>query len=225
MTTTRNMTNPRRPHHAGRGGARAGERGFALVALMAVMFVLALAITAAAPSMRQQSQRELEKEAIARGEEVVEAIAQFTRAMGRLPTSMDELVKGITPPGTIKTIYLLRKSAAHDPLSGKGEWKVVRPGDRVFTDFTLEVIKYNGGTPPQPRLYREFAQYGQQPAGGIVNLKTDKDGDDDAPGGEDNAPNGSGPFIGVASRSRRKSVLHYYGIERHDQWVFTPVYR
>ena len=85
------------------------------------------------------------------------------------------------------------------------------------------MVKYNGGTPPQPRLYPAFAQYGQQPAGGIVDLK--KDGDDDAPGGEDNEPNASGPFIGVVSRSRRKSVLHYYGIERHDRWVFTPVYR
>ncbi|MCA1616485.1 MAG: hypothetical protein LC800_20800 [Acidobacteria bacterium] len=222
MTTTRKSSR-RRQRAAGRD-ARAGERGFALVALLAVMFVLALAVTAAAPSMRQQSMRELEKESIARGEEVVEAIAQFTRAMGRLPTSMDELVKGYTPPGgSIKTVYPLRKSAARDPLSIKGEWKTVQPADRVFTDFTLEVIKYNGGTPPQPIRYREFAQYGQQ-NGGIINLKTDDD-DDDAPGGEDNAPSASGPFVGVVSRSRRKSVLHYYGIERHDQWVFTPVYR
>jgi type II secretory pathway pseudopilin PulG len=226
MTTIRSNANRRAPRHAATGGARAGERGFALVALLAVMFVLALAITAAAPAMRQQSMRELEKESIARGEEVVEAIAQFTRAMGRLPTSMDELVKGYTPPqGGFKTIYPLRKSAARDPLSSKGEWKLIHQTDRVFTDFSLEVIKYNGGTPPQPRLYRDFAQFGQQPAGGIVNLKTADDDEDDAPGGEDNEPNASGPFIGVASRSRRKSVLHYYGIERHDRWVFTPVYR
>ncbi|MDT7604929.1 MAG: hypothetical protein QOF61_2926, partial [Acidobacteriota bacterium] len=26
-------------------------------------------------------------------------------------------------------------------------------------------------------------------------------------------------------RSRRKSVLTYYGIERHDRWIFTPAYR
>lgn len=221
MTTIRRTSPRRRRAH---GGARGGERGFALVALLAVMFVLALAVTAAAPSMRQQALREMEKESIARGEEVVEAIARYTALMGRLPTSMDDLVKGITPPGTIKTVYLLRQSAARDPLSSKGEWKLVRQTDRVFTDFTLEVIKYNGGTPPQPRLYPAFAQFGQQPAGGLVNFKTDED-KDEAPGGEDNEPNASGPFIGVASRSRRPSVLHYYGIERHDQWVFTPVYR
>ena len=220
MTMTTRKTNPRR--HAALV-ARAGERGFALVALLAVMFVLALAITAAAPSMRQQAQRELEKESIARGEEVVQAIADYTALMGRLPTSMDDLVKGITPPGSIKTIYLLRKSAAHDPLSSKGEWKLVHQTDRVFTDFTLAVVKYNGGTPPRQRIYPRFPVQ-QQAVGGLVDLKN-VDGDDDAPGGEDNEANASGPFIGVVSRSRRKSVLHYYGIERHDRWVFTPVYR
>jgi hypothetical protein len=35
----------------------------------------------------------------------------------------------------------------------------------------------------------------------------------------------SGPFVGVASRSRKDSVLTYYGIERHDQWIFTPLFR
>ena len=35
----------------------------------------------------------------------------------------------------------------------------------------------------------------------------------------------TGPFVGVASRSRRDSVLTFYGIERHDQWIFTPLFR
>ena len=35
----------------------------------------------------------------------------------------------------------------------------------------------------------------------------------------------TGPFVGVASRSKRESVLTYYGIERHDQWIFTPLFR
>ena len=35
----------------------------------------------------------------------------------------------------------------------------------------------------------------------------------------------TGPFVGVASRSRRDSVLTFYGIERHDGWIFTPLFR
>jgi type II secretory pathway pseudopilin PulG len=199
---------------------RAGERGYALVALIAVCTILALALTAAAPRLAQQAQREREKESIARGEEVVDAIAAYTATMGRLPNSMDDLVKGITPPGSIKTIYILRREAATDPLSSSGEWKLVRANDRAFIDFQVAVAKYNGGVLPQQVIYKSFTPP-QAAVTGILDLKKEEE----PPGGEDNEPNGTGPFIGVVSRSRRKSVLAYYGIERHDRWVFTPAYR
>ena len=203
----------------------AREGGYALVALLALMAIIAIVVTSAAPRMQQQAQRELEKEAIARGEEVAEAIYWFSRSMGRLPTSMDELVSGFTPPGSFKTVYLLRKSAARDPLATTrdGEWKLVRQNDRVFADFTVAVAKYNGGALPAPRIYPGFMGAQQQAVTGLVDLKRDED--DEPPGGEDTESNVSGPFIGVASRSRRKSVLHYYGVERHDRWVFTPLFR
>lgn len=204
---------------------RAGERGYTLVALIAVCTILALALTAAAPSLKQQAQREREKESIARGEEVAEAIFLYTQLMGHPPTSMDDLTKGVTPPGTIKTIQILRREAAVDPLSSKGEWKLVRANDKAFIEFQAALAKYNGGVLPQQFVYKGFAA---PPATvtGLVNLN-DKDGkgDDDAPGGEDTESNTSGPFIGVVSRSRHKSVLTYYGIGRHDRWIFTPAYR
>ncbi|HEX7957943.1 MAG TPA: type II secretion system protein, partial [Pyrinomonadaceae bacterium] len=68
------MTARRRQDCAG-----ARERGYALVALLAMMTILALAVTAAAPVVRQQTQRERELEAIRRGEEVSEAIRQYVR--------------------------------------------------------------------------------------------------------------------------------------------------
>jgi hypothetical protein len=33
------------------------------------------------------------------------------------------------------------------------------------------------------------------------------------------------PFIGVASQSRMRSVVTYYGIENHSKWIFTPMFR
>jgi hypothetical protein len=48
---------------------------------------------------------------------------------------------------------------------------------------------------------------------------------DTAPGGEDNSESPSGPFVGVSSRSQRNSVITYFGIDRHDQWIFTPLFR
>src|SRR5215207_6922290 len=89
-TRQRNATaRPRRP-----GRRRRRERGYALVALLALMTVLAISLMAVAPSIRQQSRRELEKEAIARGEEVAEAIRKWIHYKGTPPTSMDELVEG-----------------------------------------------------------------------------------------------------------------------------------
>ena len=222
------MTSSRkRPHapaaapHTDAAHARDGERGYTLVALLAVMAILALVLTEAAPSLQQQAQREREQEAIARGEEVAEAIYLYTRAMGHLPTSMDDLTKGITPPGSIKTIYILRREAARDPLSSSGEWKLVRANDKAFMEFQAALAKYCGGAlPTQQFIYKGFAV----PQTTITNL-VDLKKDEEPPGGEDTEPNGSGPFIGVVSRSRRKSVLTYYGIERHDRWIFTPAYR
>ena len=210
---------------------REGERGYTLVALLAMMTILALILSTAAPSMRQQSQRELEKESIARGEEVAEAIALYVNYKAKetglgtvqLPTSMDDLLKGVAPfPGAIKKISILRPEAARDPLSSSGEWKLVAAKDRAFIDFQQAVMKYNNGQ--IPITHDSLLQNGGfvSQITGLNNLKTEEDA---APGGEDTTANTSGPFIGVVSRSRRKSVLTYYGIERHDRWVFTPIFR
>src|ERR1051325_8977548 len=80
---------------------RRSEGGYTLVALLAMMTVLALFAMAAAPSVQQQAQREREKEAIFRGEQVADAIRAYyiyragtLRAVGpqALPSSMDQLL-------------------------------------------------------------------------------------------------------------------------------------
>ncbi|MCA1566442.1 MAG: type II secretion system GspH family protein [Acidobacteria bacterium] len=217
-----------------RGGAvapRGGERGYTLVALLALMSILALSLTAAAPRLRQQAVRNLEREAIARGEEVAEAIALYRHAKGTPPKSMDELLEGVEPfPGAFKKIQILRKAAARDPLNDDGEWKLIRPDDRAFLDFKQSVLKYNGGIPPVTSArYKAFEPLGAISGGAIIGLDNDKDDKRDAADArcdlDTSANETATPFIGVASRSRCPSVITYYGIERHDRWVFTPVYR
>src|SRR5713226_2647222 len=99
-----------------------GENGYALVALLAVMSLLALFAMAAASNVQQQNQREREKEAIFRGEQVADAIRLYYRSKGAqgvnsLPTSMDQLLDGIQIPGRTKKLQILRTAAAKDPLS------------------------------------------------------------------------------------------------------------
>lgn len=194
------------------------EGGYTLVALLAVMSIMALMLTAAVPSIRQQARRSLEAEAIWRGEQVAEAIRLYARAHnGQLPTSIEQLLEG-NPVGS-KRVQILRPVAARDPLSSTGEWKLVRPNDPVLAKFQAAVTIYAGGRTPPTR--DPVIQNFQRRISNILDLGSGEA----APGGEDDSTNSSGPFIGVASRSRQGSVITYYGIERHDQWVFTPLFR
>jgi type II secretory pathway pseudopilin PulG len=208
---------------------RSGEAGYTLIAMLALMTLLALFAMAAAPSIMQQAQREREKEAIFRGEQVADAIRLFYKGKGirgdaGLPTSIDQLLEGVQLPGRTKKIQILRQSAARDPLSSSGEWTLIAPRTSPLTDFERSVMLYAGlVTPPTP-IDRQIADLQIVSAPlltGLVNTGTTTS----AGGGENTSQSSSGPFVGVASRSKRNSVLAYYGIEEHDQWIFTPLFR
>ena len=211
---------------------RRSEGGYTLVALLAMMTVVALFAMAVAPSARQQSQRELEKEAIFRGEQVADAIRDYykyragttgNRSDQALPTSMDQLLEGIPVVGGSKKRQILRPSAARDPLTIEGEWRFVLPRTDSLVDFQQSIMFYAGNIIPttQDPQIAQLQQFAVPRIESITNLgiasspRNTSSFDDDA----------SGPFVGVASRSRRDSVLTYYGIERHDQWIFTPLFR
>lgn len=208
----------------GRIHDESSDRGYALVALLVFMSLLALFALAAAPQVQQQAQREREKEAIFRGQQVADAIAAYYAFKGRqgvnsLPTSIDQLLEGI-PRGTQK-IQILRVEAARDPLSTSREWRLINPTSQDFARYITSLTTYIGGSPPPPS--RDF--------GALANLiprvtdVIDTNSKSTAPGGEDSSDNTSGPFLGVASRSRRNSVITFYGIDRHDEWIFTPLFR
>jgi type II secretory pathway pseudopilin PulG len=211
---------------------RRSEGGYTLVALLAMMTVLALFAMAAAPSLQQQTLREREQEAIFRGEQVADAIAAYyryrsstQRAIGpqALPTSMDQLLEGIPIPGGSKKRQILRASAARDPLTIEGEWRYILPRTDALVDFQQSIMFYTNNVIPAARdpqiaQLQQFAVPQIVSTGALGGLSGTRDSssvDDDA----------TGPFVGVASRSKRDSVLTYYGIEREEQWIFTPLFR
>jgi len=206
--------------------ARPRESGYTLVALLALMTVLAIIAAAAAPNLRRQAQRESEVEAIFRGEQVANAIrAYYAAQQGRtqrgeawLPTSMDQLLEGI-PSGT-KKVQVLRASAARDPLTADGEWRLVRPRSGPLADFQQSLMRYTENVRPttnDPQLQQVelvmappvIASLGISTAGSSSFDEGDSDG----------------PFIGVSSRSKNSSLIYYYGIDHHNEWVFTPLFR
>lgn len=199
---------------------RKSESGMTLLAVMAMMTVFAIGLLAVAPSIHQEVQREKELEAIRRGEEVAEAIRQYVTFYqgNRLPNSIDDLLEGL-PQGTKKR-QILRVSAAVDPLSEDGKWRLIKADIDSISGFARQVQNYNNGllpSNPSP-IFDRYALV-------LVNsLMTDLDSDDEADEDFDVVTENT-PFIGVASQSRSKSVIAYYGIENHSKWIFTPLFR
>jgi type II secretory pathway pseudopilin PulG len=197
------------------------ESGMTLIAVMAVMTLFAIALLAVAPSVQQEIQREKEVEAIRRGEEVAEAIRQYVVYYRgtRLPNSIDDLLDGL-PQGTKKR-QILRTSAAIDPLSEDGKWRLIKADPQTLGAFAKRVRDYNGGTlpsNPSPILDRYSVI--------ILNaINADTQSDSTEPDDDFEVLTENTPFIGVASQSKSSSVLAYYGIENHSKWVFTPLFR
>jgi type II secretory pathway pseudopilin PulG len=206
---------------------RPKEGGYTLVALLALMTVLALFALAAAPGIRQQAQREREIETIFRGEEIADAIRIYYSAQLRtrglsgdnaLPTSIDQLLEGI-PTGT-KKVQILRASAAHDPISASGEWNLVRPRSTQLADFQQSIMLFADNVKPathDPELQRAESVLSLTV---LPTLGLSSSGSPSSSG-----DNSSGPFIGVTPDSNNKSVINYYGIDHHDGWIFTPLFR
>jgi len=212
----------------GRRAAAGRERGYALIALLVVMTVLMIMTMAAAPSIRQQSRRNLELEAIARGEEVAEAIRNYIRLhpTHQPPTSMEELLEGVAPAGRTKKTQVLRASAARDPLSESGEWRTIKPRDEAMVQFVRSLAEYGEGKLPNATSDPALAPIAAtlpRVNNLVIGLGGSSTSGSDS--GDDESLSSRGPFIGVASRSRRESVVTYYGIDHHNDWVFTPFYR
>lgn len=193
-----------------------------LLAVMAAMVIFAIALLAVAPTVQQAVQREKELEAIRRGEEVAAAIRQYVEFHkgAKLPTTMDDLLEGL-PQGTKKR-QILRPSAAVDPLSTDGQWRLISPETQAFINFGKRVQIYNNGLLPS-NSSRVFDKYAL-PLVNLINTQSETELTE-ADESEIEIITSNTPFIGVASQSRSKSVIAYYGIENHSKWIFTPLFR
>jgi type II secretory pathway pseudopilin PulG len=207
------------------------EAGYTLVALLGMMTVLALFAMAVAPRVQQQALREREREAIFRGEQIADAIRVYyiNRSSTRgvvsdqaLPSSLDQLLAGIPIQGAAKNRQILRASAARDPLSIDGEWRFIAPRGEALVEFQQSVMIYAGNVLPIPRgQMAQLQQFAAPPIVSLTNLGTSSRRSSSASAGD----TAGGPFVGVASNDTNKSVLTYYGIETHDGWIFTPLFR
>jgi len=194
-----------------------------LLSVMAIMTLLAIALLAAAPSVQIEVQREKELEAIRRGEEVAYAIQQYVQFYrgAKLPNSMDDLLNGL-PQGT-RQRQILRASAAIDPLSADGKWRLIQPEPQALARIAKRVQDYNNGLlPGNPSPV--FDRYVVVIVNSLNNISPSEPQEPEEDSFSSDATDNT-PFIGVISSSKSRSVLSYYGEENHSKWAFTPLFR
>jgi type II secretory pathway pseudopilin PulG len=213
---------------------QSGERGYALVGLMAVMMFALILTTAAAPTLQREMQREKEEEMLWRGQQVVVALSRYRAFRGGVfPTDLKELVEGIDING--KRMHLLRPSAICDPMTpceeGETNWKTINPGDPLTKELLEAIIisQEKSKIPVNPQGIQELARFAQI---GTVELPgqpadTKLDGvigqGENQQGGSSSGDNAQGaPIIGVVSRKSGKMFRTYYGIEEYDHALFFP---
>lgn len=201
---------------------RESEQGMSMLSILAVMAIFAMSLLAVAPTVYIEVQREKELESIRRGEEVADAIKQYVLFYNgaKLPNSIDDLLEGL-PQGTKKRM-ILRPSAAIDPLSEDGKWRLIKPTSQAFVSFGKRVQTYNNGLLPSSpsQIFDRFAL----PLVNVINTKSESDSQEADETEIDDVTDNT-PFIGVASQSKSKSIIAYYGIENHSKWIFTPLFR
>ena len=192
-----------------------------LIAVMGIMVIFAVALLAVAPTVQQDVQREKELESIRRGEEVARAIEAYViyHRGAKLPESIDDLLEGL-PMGT-KQRMILRPSVATDPLSEDGQWRLIQPEPQVVANLAKRIQDYNNGilpSSPSQLLDRWSVAI-------VNNMTTPDESEASEPDPDYEVVTDSVPFIGVASQSRSRSVLTYYGTENHSKWIYTPLFR
>ncbi|HEU0184353.1 MAG TPA: type II secretion system protein [Blastocatellia bacterium] len=218
---------------------QSGERGYALIALMAVMMFALILTTVAAPTLQRETQREKEEEMLWRGQQVIVAISRYRPFRGgAFPTDLKELVDGINDP-TGRKIHLLRPSAICDPMTPcevGTNWRTVNPGDSLTRELLEAIINYQEKSrlPINPQGIQELARIAQV---GSVTLPgqaadTKLDGVVGQPENQESGSSFGGPvfggssegapIIGVASKKSGKMFRSYYGIEEYDHALFFP---
>lgn len=103
-----------------RSGARSGEDGYILLAVLFLVALLLIGLAVAAPRMAKSIQRDRELELVHRGEQYQRAIQLYYRKFGAYPTSIDQLLN-------TNNIRFLRKRYT-DPITGKDDWRLIHLG-------------------------------------------------------------------------------------------------
>jgi len=203
------------------------ESGYAMVALLVAMSVMAIALSTAMPVFSTVARREREAELVFRGEQYARAIAMFQRKYGNaLPPDVNVLIDQ----------KFLRKKYK-DPITGD-DFRFMGPGSPELAQAL--------STTPQQALDaargRGAGGRGVTPQGtgaqGATRGATQGFGRGTGSTGTTTMPAGRGPLtaagqaasaqaaggiVAVASKSTETSFRLYNGKSKYNEWIFMAV--
>jgi type II secretory pathway pseudopilin PulG len=180
---------------------QAGQRGYAMAALLVTVAVMAIIMTALLPVWRQQAQREKEAELAFRGEQYARAIYLFrVRNNNQSPPSVDVLVQGK---------YLRKKYK--DPVTGE--------------DFQPIFGGQQGQQQPGPQG-RGGVPQGRGGAPGGVTSPQGRGGGPTPTGvgtgssGAQGVGQSAAGLFTVQSKSKEASIRIYRNASHYNEWQF-----
>lgn len=182
------------------------ESGYAMVALLIAMSIMAMMMTVAMPVYRQDVQREKETELVFRGQQYARAIGLFERKYANTPPpDFDVLVRE----------HFLRKKYK-DPITNKDFLPIpAGQGGAATPGATTGRGAAPGNQPPARQLGTPAnPAAGQAPAFGAAPAT----GSAPATGAGGTV---TGGIVGVVSSSKDKSIRIYNGGTHYNEWRFT----
>ena len=180
-----------------------GQRGYALLALLASSAILLAGLALSIPRMAMQAQRLKDEQLIERGRQYQRAIKLYYRQHNKYPEELDDLEE------TDGVRFLRRRHK--DPMGETGEWRVIHMGtdgrfeDSLLHDLSRDATGRAGGT---PRI-DSAGMLGEQAAAQDPSLATTarRQGPASANNPQTRMPQPQSPFLGSGRvRTARESA-------------------
>ncbi|MGK2859237.1 MAG: type II secretion system protein [Thermoanaerobaculia bacterium] len=180
---------------------RNAERGYTLAALLVILTVIAVVVSFSVPRMWSDvMKREREIHTVFVMKQYAQAIADYERLKGGLPTKLEQLEKQ-TMPRVLRATYV-------NPLSGELDWILVPQGTVT-----------PGQAQPVPGVPQGGLPGGLPASGTPAPGQTGTQGQDRQP--PPNPREFSGPFIGVRPPQTGPSIIELNGQSTYENWMYT----
>jgi type II secretory pathway pseudopilin PulG len=221
------------------------ERGYMMITLMLAIALITIAMLAVLPDIRQQIRRDREEELMHRGTAYMRAIQHYYKKLGRYPSKIEDLEntnnmhflrKHYTDPvnrdpatGKEKEFKLLHQqdiSLNNGPVLGQTPSPTANGPNAFGAPPVGQHQPPSAGAPTSASSDSSNPSSGDS-SGAVVNSNStgsssaNSDKPDNGSSSPFNGPTfGGGPFLGVASTSKEKTIRVFFDKNHYKDWLF-----